>query len=154
MADYTLKTRAEALKKNLEGLDKELANIAKGATMRAVEKATDLTPPTMNDLSGTNTRTGSLKQHWAKDSKIKPVKKGSDFETQLANNMEYASYVNDGHRMDRHFVPGLVINKYSGMLEYNPDGKGGIVVGTKTSYVEGLFMVDKAIEEYNRFVKM
>lgn len=29
MADYTLKTRAEALKKNLEGLDKELANIAK-----------------------------------------------------------------------------------------------------------------------------
>lgn len=154
MADYTLKTRAEALKKNLEGLDKELANIAKGATMRAVEKAAELTPPTTNDLSGTNTRTGSLKQHWAKDSKIKPVKKGNDFETQLANNMEYASYVNDGHRMDRHFVPGLVINEYSGMLEYNPDGKGGIVVGTKTSYVEGLFMVDKAIEEYNRVVKM
>ena len=64
MADYTLKTRAEALKKNLEGLDKELANIAKGATMRAVEKAAELTPPTTNDLSGTNTRTGSLKQHW------------------------------------------------------------------------------------------
>lgn len=68
--------------------------------------------------------------------------------------MEYASYVNNGHRMDRHFVPGLVINEYSGMFEYNPDGKGGIVVGTKTSYVEGLFMVDKAIEEYNRVVKM
>lgn len=154
MADYTLKTRAEALKKHIEALDKELSNIAKGATMRAVEKATDLTPPTMNDLSGTNTRTGTLKQHWATDSKIKPVKKGNDFETQLANNMEYASYVNDGHRMDRHFVPGLVINEYSGMLEYNPDGKGGIVVGTKTSYIDGLFMVDKAIEEYKRVVKM
>ena len=154
MADYTLKTRAEALKKHLEQLDKELSAIAQGATMRAVEKAADLTPPTMNDLSGTNTRTGALKQHWVTDSKITPQKKGTNYETKLANNMQYASYVNDGHRMDRHFVPGLVINEASGMLEYNPDGKGGIVVGTKTSYVKGLFMTDKAIEEYKRTVRV
>lgn len=154
MADYTLKTRAEALKKHLEQLDKELSAIAQGATMRAVEKAADLTPPTMNDLSGTNTRTGALKQHWVTDSKITPQKKGTNYETKLANNMQYASYVNDGHRMDRHFVPGLVINEVSGMLEYNPDGKVGIVVGTKTSYVKGLFMTDKAIEEYKRTVRV
>lgn len=154
MADYTLKTRAEALKKHLEQLDKELSAIAQGATMRAVEKATELTPPTMNDLKGTNTRTGAMKQHWATDSKTNPQKKGTDYETQLANNMQYASYVNDGHRMDRHFVPGLVINEASGMLEYNPDGKGGIVVGTKTSYVKGLFMTDKAIEEYKKTVRI
>lgn len=154
MADYTLKTRAEALKKHLEQLDKELSTIAQGATMRAVEKAADLTPPTMNDLKGTNTRTGALKQHWVTDSKITPQKKGTNYETKLANNMQYASYVNDGHRMDRHFVPGLVINEASGMLEYNPDGKGGIVVGTRTSYVKGLFMTDKAIEEYQKTVKV
>ena len=50
--------------------------------------------------------------------------------------------------MDRHFVPGLVINEESGLLEFNPDGKGGIVVGTKTSYVEGLFMTEKAIKKW------
>lgn len=154
MADYTLKTRAEALKKHLEQLDEDLSAIAQGATMRAVEKAAELTPPTMNNLTGTNTRTGALKQHWATDSKTTPQKKGTNYETKLANNMQYASYVNDGHRMDRHFVPGLVINEASGMLEYNPDGKGGIVVGTKTSYVKGLFMTDKAIEEYKKTVRV
>lgn len=39
------------------------------------------------------------------------------------------------------------------MLEYNPDGKGGIVVGTKTQYVEGLFMAEAAHEEYHRVVR-
>lgn len=154
MADYTLKTRAEALKKHLSSLDAELSSIAQGATIRAIEKAAELTPPTKDDLSGTNTRTGAMKQHWATDSVIKPQKVGNDFVTQLANNMEYASYVNDGHRMDRHFVPGLVINPYSGLLEYNPDGKGGIVVGTKTAYVKGLFMVDEAQEEYKRVTEI
>ena len=153
MAEYTLKTRAEALQKYLGSLDAELSSIAKGATIRAIEKAAELTPPTKDNLSGTNTKTGAMKQHWATDSVIKPQKVGNDYVTQLANNMEYASYVNDGHRMDRHFVPGLVINPYSGLLEYNPDKKGGIVVGTKTAYVKGLFMTDKAVEEYKRIAE-
>lgn len=70
--------------------------------------------------------------------------------SELNNDKQYASFVNDGHRMDRHFVPGLVINPGSGLLEFNPDGTGGIVVGTRTAYVPGLFMVDKAVEEYRR----
>ena len=148
MATYTFKERIEKLKMSIEQLDSELSAIAQGATMRAVEKAAELTPPTMDDLKGTNTQTGALKQRWAADSVTKPQKKGNDYETILANNMEYASYVNDGHRMDRHFVPGLVINEEAGMLEYNPDKEGGVVVGTKTAYVEGLFMTEKAIEEY------
>ena len=153
MATYTFKARIEKLKMSLEQLDGELSAIVQGATMRAVEKATELTPPTMDDLKGTNTRTGELKQHWATDSKTKPQKNGNTYETTLANNMEYASYVNDGHRMDRHFVPGLVINEETGMLEYNPNKEGGIVVGTKTAYVEGLFMTEKAIEEYKKVAR-
>ena len=148
MSDYTLKQRLEALKKYRDDLDNRLNSIAKGATMRAVDKATELTPPTMDDLNGTNTRSGNMKQHWATDSKVNPVRQGRNIVTELNNNMDYASYVNDGHRMDRHFVPGLVINEESGLLEFNPDGKGGIVVGTKTSYVEGLFMTDKAIKKW------
>nr|DAF26509.1 MAG TPA: putative tail component [Caudoviricetes sp.] len=131
----------------------ELTAIAKGATIRAVEKAAELTPPTLDDLSGTNTRSGEMKQHWASDSKVTPVKRGDTYVTELNNDKQYASYVNDGHRMDRHFVPGLVINPESGMLEYNPNGKGGIVVGTKTQYVEGLFMEEAAHEEYHRIIR-
>lgn len=153
----SIQKRILQLKKIYGDIDNILYDTAKGATIRAVEKATELTPPTANDLRGTNTRTGELKQHWASDSKTEPVggalSGGNSYTTILANNMQYASYVNDGHRMDRHFVPGLVINEESGMLEYNPDGKGGIVVGTKTKYVKGKFMVDKAKEIYEEVIK-
>lgn len=130
-----------------------LNDIAKTATERAVEKAAELTPPTQNDLRGTNTRTGEMKQHWATDSDTNPQKRGKDLVTRLANDKEYASYVNDGHRMDRHFVPGLYINPYSGMLEYAPGADVGIVVGTKTAYVPGLFMVDEAKKVYQETVQ-
>ena len=130
-----------------------LNDIAKTATERAVEKAAELTPPTQNDLRGTNTRTGEMKQHWATDSDTNPQKRGKDLVTRLANGKEYASYVNDGHRMDRHFVPGLYINPYSGMLEYAPGADVGIVVGTKTAYVPGLFMVDEAKNVYEETVQ-
>ena len=130
-----------------------LNDIAKTATERAVEKAVELTPPTQDDLRGTNTRTGEMKQHWATDSDTNPQKSGKDLVTRLANDKEYASYVNDGHRMDRHFVPGLYINPYSGMLEYAPGADVGIVVGTKTAYVPGLFMVDEAKKVYEETVQ-
>lgn len=133
----------------------ELSAIAKGATIRAVEKATELTPVGVEKpLAGTNTRSSGMKQDWAAKSKTTPQRRGNTYVTELNNDKKYASYVNDGHRMDRHFVPGLVINPESGMLEYNPDGKGGIVVGTKTKYVKGLFMKEAAREEYHRVVRM
>lgn len=85
-----------------------------------------------------------MKASWATDSEIKPVKRGNAYVTHLRNNVQYASYVNDGHRMDRHFVPGLYVNPYSDLLEYDPNYKGGLMVGTKTQYVPGIFMVDAA----------
>lgn len=130
-----------------------LNDIAKNSTIRAIEKATDLTPPTQDDLRGANTRSGELKDHWDNDSQMEPERRGNELVTVLANDKEYASYVNDGHRMDRHFVPGLYINPYSGMLEYSPGADVGIVVGTKTAYVPGLFMVDEAKKVYEETVK-
>ena len=130
----TLQERVEGLKRAQAQLPDLLADIAQEATQRAVEKAAGLTPPTGGDLSGTNTRTGELKQHWAADSEIIPVRQGSDWVTILANDKEYASYVDQGHRMDRHFVPGLYVNPESGLLEYDPAAKVGLIVGTKTPY--------------------
>ena len=152
----TLEERVRQLQDVEARFPGELSNIAKNATLRAVEKAVEMTPPTQDDLRGTNTRSGEMKQHWATDSRIEPVggalSGGKEFITVLANNMQYASYVNDGHRMDRHFVPGLYINTGSGLLEYDPTAKVGIVVGTKTAYVPGLHMEEAAHEEYHRTV--
>lgn len=134
-------------------IDAKISSAAKNATIRAVEKAAELTPPTKDDLRGTNTRTGEMKAHWDSDSTINPAKSGDSYKTVLANNMKYASYVNDGHRMDRHFVPGLSVNPSSGMLEYDPTADVGLVVGTKTAYVPGIFMVDAAKEEYRRVLR-
>lgn len=157
MAEYTIKTRLAALKKMQADLIDDLADIAKGATIRAVKIATELTPP-VDDLKGANTRSGEMKQHWATDSRIEPIggalSGGKSFITVLANNKEYASYVNDGHRMDRRFVPGLYVNPDSNMIEYDPDYDGGLVVGTQTSYIQGLHMTDKAKEEYSRVARI
>ena len=135
-----------------EGMPEVIAEACRGATLRAVEAATEATPPKgdtgRGPYIGTNTVTGQLKQHWATDSEIEPIVAGNRFTTELKNDMQYASYVNDGHRMDRHFVPGLYVNPYSNLLEYDPAAEVGLVVGTKTSYVKGEFMTDKAKEAY------
>ena len=46
-----------------------LARAGMNAALRAVEKAVEETPPTVNSLRGTNTRTGEMKQHWVTDSR-------------------------------------------------------------------------------------
>lgn len=122
--------------------------------MRAVETATDKTTVGLEkQLSGTNTVSANMKDSWDSSSETTPKKSGNTYTTVLANNQDYASFVNDGHRMDKHFVPGLIINPYSGMLEYNPGKQGGIVVGTKTAYVPGVHMVDDAKETYSQVLK-
>ena len=150
----TLEERARQLRAIQERIPDVLHDAAKNATLRAVEKATELTPPTGDDLAGTNTRTGMMKARWAWDSTVEPMGFTSGkYVTVLRNGAEYASYVNDGHRMDRHFVPGLYVNPGSGLLEYNPNKKGGLVVGTKTTYVEGLHITDQAEKVYHQVVK-
>lgn len=96
-------------------------------------------------------RSGQMAQHWGTDSITKPVVMGGSVKTELNNNMQYASYVNDGHRVDKHFVPGLIIN--GNLLERSPDGSGGLVVGTKTSYVKGKYMKEAAIKKYRSVVR-
>lgn len=148
----SLQKRIQQLKKAQADLLEILYNAAKESTLAAVDAATEATPPKSGrgEHFGTNTLTGEMKAHWAADSQVEPEAVQGGYQTVLANNMEYASYVNDGHRMDRHFVPGLHINPDSGLLEYDKDRDVGIVVGTKTKYVKGEFMVDKAKEAYHK----
>lgn len=146
-----IRKRLDQLRRNGEDVVKVMREVARDATINAVEAATSITPPNGAELSGTNTRSGELAQHWATDSKTEPAFVGGAMTTYLKNDKEYASYVDKGHRMDKHFVPGLVKN--GPMLEYNPDGKGGIMVGTKTTYVPGIHMTKKGIGAYRRTLR-
>ena len=148
----SLQRRLQQLKQAQADLPAVLSCVAKDATQRAVEAAAEATPPTMGNLRGTNTRTGALKQAWQRDSQIMPAVFGNGVITELRNNQQYAAYVDQGHRMDRHFVPGLYINEESGMLEYDPAAKVGLVVGTRTKYVKGKFMTDKGKRAYEETV--
>ena len=154
----SLQQRIQRLRKiAADDLPEILYETAKQAAMAAVEAAADATPPKAgtgrgSGYSGTNTLTGELKAHWATDSVTEPQVSGGKYTAFLANNLEYASYVNDGHRMDRHFVPGLYVNPYSKLLEYDPAAETGLVVGTKTLYVPGEFMTDKGREAYEKTV--
>lgn len=147
----SLQKRLQELKKAHENLSEALYQVQKNAAQRAVEVATEATPPKAGRLAGPNMLTGELKQHWATDSQVEPDVSGNKLTSYLANNKEYASYVDQGHRMDKHFVPGLYIDE-NGQLARDLSAKVGLVVGTKTKYVKGEFMVDKAKEAYEKAV--
>lgn len=146
-----MRKRLEELRKAGADVPKIMREVAEGATIEAVRVATENTPPNGSPLAGTNTRSGEMAQHWEVDSRTAPIMTGNSAETVLANNMQYASYVNDGHRMDRHYVPGLIKN--GSMLEKVDPSVGGIMVGTKTTYVQGLHMKEKAIGRYRTTVR-
>ena len=147
----SLQKRIQQLKKIGADLPNVLHEAAKGATLRAIEATVDATPPKKENRRGTNTLTGELRAHWSSDSRREPEFRGKQFVTTLENHLEYASYVNDGHRMDRHFVPGLYID--NGQLNYDPTANVGLIVGTKTKYVKGEFMVDKGKEAYRKTIE-
>lgn len=155
-----LQKRIQELKKKQADLPAILENVARRATEDAIQAAKDATPPKAgtgrDPYRGENTVSGALKSHWGNDSITEPMgtalSGGTTYTTVLGNNLDYASYVDKGHRMDEHFVPGLYVDPRTGILTRNPDGKGGIVVGTKTKYVKGEFIADKGKAAYEESV--
>lgn len=146
------RNRFEQLRKMGQNVPKIMEEVAEGATIAAVERATELTPPNGAAISGTGTRSGEMAEAWTVDSVTKPVMTAASARTKLANNMQYASYVNDGHRMDEHFVPGLIKN--GPLLEKVDPKMGGIMVGTQTKYIKGKYMKQAAIGRYRKVVRM
>lgn len=141
-----MRKRVKELQVLGEKLPEVISDCMEGAMVEAIKTATQSTPPNTGDLAGTNTRSGQMAQHWQTDSIIRPDHTGNTYNCELANNMKYASYVDKGHRMDKHFVPGLIVN--GNMLEKVDPEVGGIVVGTKTKYVKGLYMKEKAVGKF------
>ena len=148
-----MRKRLNELKRAGQDVPRIIAEVAEGATIAAVETATKNTPPNTGNISGTNTRSSGMADHWTTDSQTTPVNGKTILANgaKNANGMQYASYVNDGHRMDKHFVPGLVIN--GNLLEVQEGVNRGLTVGTKTTYVPGLHMKEKAIGKYRDVVR-
>ena len=147
-----MRKRLAELNRAGQNVPKIMMEVAEGATIEAVRVATENTPPNGGaDIAGTNMRSGDMAQHWQADSQTTPVYSGGTVKTELKNDMQYSSYVNDGHRVDKHFVPGLIVNGF--LLEKSPDGSGGIMVGTKTTYIKGKYMKQKAVGKYRAVVR-
>ena len=144
----SIQKRLDELKKAQADIPRIINKVAEAATIAAVDKATEKTPPNGGAaIAGVNARTGDLAQHWTLDSITRPV----NGKTELVNTMQYASYVDRGHRVDRHFTSHLAVE--GGMLVGKPAGDGGLMVGVKTDYVPGKYMVDAAKEKYKSEVK-
>lgn len=147
----SLQKRINQLRKAQADLPKILYEVQTKAATKAVEAATEATPPKGGrGQSGANTLSGELQAHWDEDSVKEPRIVGNSLVSELNNNTEYASYVDQGHRMEKHFVPGLHIE--GGALAMDPEKNVGLVVGTKTKYVKGEFMVEKAKEVYEETI--
>lgn len=143
-----MRKRLAELRRVQQDIPAIIDEVAETATMAAVEKAAENTPPNGGaKVVGPNLRSGDMAQSWATDSVTTPNRG----KTLLANLQQYASYVNDGHRVDKHFTSHLAIE--GGQLVGKPDGDGGLVVGTKTQYVPGLYMKEKAIGVYRDTVR-
>ncbi len=151
------------LEKKLQQLQADLPRIlqrtAKLATMKAVEVAAEATPPKAGTgrggYIGKNMLTGELSAAWNKDSIKEPIKVGNSYITILGNNQSYASFVENGHVLNKHFVPGLYIDKAKGALarETDPEKKVGLIVGTKTRWVKGEFMAEKGKRAYQKAIE-
>lgn len=63
-------------------------------------------------------------------------------EAEIGTNVDYAPYVEYGHRVTPHWVPG--VSKKDGRFEYQKGVKTGIYVGKETKFVKGHFMVTNA----------
>lgn len=119
------------------------------ATQKAVEVATEITPPSENTPPrGENAFTGAAKDGWESDSEVVPEVTGDTYTTVLANDVDHISHLNYGFIMDKHYVPGLVPNPVTGLLDKKRPKDGGIVVGTQTTRVSGLYMRETALANY------
>ena len=148
----SLQQRIQQLKKAQADLPEILYQAQVKAAQAAVDAATDATPPNAGrGQAGVNMLTGELKQHWVTDSEVIPDITANSLTSTLANDVGYASYVDQGHRLDKHFVPGLYVDE-SGVLNRDLSKNVGLVVGPKTRFVKGEFMADKGKAAYEEIL--
>lgn len=134
----------------------------KDACYEMVAKAKEVTPPPPGAVRGKNTTTGDMAAHWTfdirtvKDMHRVKLENGVYQIYEKANGQKvevhYASYVENGHKVDKHFVPWLRVDDTGMALERVIPEPGekmfGIMVGTKTKEVPAANIVEKAQKRF------
>lgn len=120
-----LKKHQESLKKAKKALQDEFKATLKLNANRMIADIKRNTP----------VDTGLLRNSFQADVDEKKL------EAEIGTDIEYAPYIEYGHRVTPHWVPGKV--KGNGQFEYQPGAETGIYVG-KTRFVKGHFMVTNA----------
>ena len=148
-----IQMRMNLLRKKGVDVPEILKKSQENATIRAIETAVEKTPPTVETIEKYTGKGSQLKEHWIIDSRSISEISGNEYKTLLANNLEYASYVNNGHHMnpigvEMRFVPGEWQGNH---FEYIKGHPTGIVV--KQQWIEGIFMHEAAIEKYEEVLK-
>lgn len=111
-------------------LDKFYTKVAKELAGRLLNKVKKRTPVVY----------GTLRDAWA----VMPVgRRGNHYAVVVINNLQYASYVEYGHRQrPGRFIPGYWAGE---RFVYDPDAEGGMVL--KDSWVKGRFMLTISTQE-------
>jgi hypothetical protein len=147
-----LKQFAEEARENQRKLRDGIERNARIACEAMEQAAKDHTPHKDDGKPrGFNTITNALQESWV--AKYEPSNNKKDVGTvTLTNDKPYAGYVQNGHRVSKHFVPWLYKDGM-GTLSYETDHNQpmfGLVVGAKTPYVKGVDMVGPAEEAFDK----
>lgn len=134
--------------KSQHTIKKNVERNAKKACVAMVEKAKSLTPNS-NDgkRRGANMISNRLVNSWVGEYK---VENGKFLTVTLTNLQPYATFVQKGHKVKKHFVPWLYISD-SGYLSYEKNHNQplfGLTVGVKAKRVEGVDMIGPSIKVF------
>ena len=136
------------LKEIQELLKNSLEQNVRIACEEALLTAKAETPP-KGEPRGRNTVTGKMAESW---SYRYTINDSGDVAVTFENSQPYAPFVDKGHKVPRHFVPWLYVDD-SGLIARHIPVSGeklfGLVVGTRTQYVEGANVTQKATDRFN-----
>lgn len=156
MKKFDLSEKLKKISKDAAKMSKQLKRqICDNAMIacEAMEEAAKANTPNKDDgkVRGFNVISNSLQDGWRAE--FKESNKSNELgEVSLTNDKPYAPYVQNGHNVKKHFVPWLYKDEL-GTISYetfHAQPMFGLVVGTKTNYVEGVDMIgpaEKAFEE-------
>ena len=94
---------------------------------------------------GTPVMDGDLRKSWAAS---KPVMNGNVASCEMTNNMDYASWVEDGHRQVKRWVPGSWMGN---RFIYNGNSESGMML--KPKWISGFHMGRRAINNIDANAK-
>jgi hypothetical protein len=153
---FNLSSKMEAISKNAKKVQKKLmAGIrqnARDACEIMQEVAREHTPHDGDGKRrGFNVINNSLQIAW--HAEFQPSQEPNEVGiVKLENAKSYASYVQKGHKVTKHFVPWLYKDDL-GTISYETDHNQplfGLVVGIKTPYVKPVDMIGPAHDAFSR----